>query len=383
MPLKRVLIVDDALDLGRLLQAALVTLDAGLQISVIPSGEEALLEVGRQPVDLLITDVRLPGMSGLLLTKRMRARKKDLKVIQISGLSDSDLERQSLEAGADYFLHKPLDMPNFLRLVDQLLGLNKTLSPEGEGAVIQARTAHRVQPLLNTLIQAAGAQCVCIFDRQGQMYHQAATDQVTETSREMLAALALTLAEGKKVLAGSGKLAWQGLVAWRGSEFDLVACPIDETFSVMAVVPKTRHAARMLISAAELLAWQDELRSALADSGEPAQPARTAGSEIEAAAKAAPEPPSTRPLDARPPAPEQPVPALPADGVPQDDKLAAQLDALLGSQQQAPVKHEQADSFWEQAASDEKAARFKRPDSFTFDEAQRMGLAPEEDHPAG
>ncbi len=68
--MKRILIADDALELGRLLQTVFLTLDPKLSIQVVPSAEEALLESSRKPIDLLVSDVRLPGMSGLDLVRK-------------------------------------------------------------------------------------------------------------------------------------------------------------------------------------------------------------------------------------------------------------------------------------------------------------------------
>ena len=59
--MKRILIVDDALDLGRLWQAAIKAAAPELEIVVVPSAEEALLEANYHSIDLLITDIRLPG----------------------------------------------------------------------------------------------------------------------------------------------------------------------------------------------------------------------------------------------------------------------------------------------------------------------------------
>jgi CheY-like chemotaxis protein len=56
--MKHVLIVDDALDLGRLLQSALATLDIKVKTVVVPSAEEAILEAAHHPIDLLVTDIR-------------------------------------------------------------------------------------------------------------------------------------------------------------------------------------------------------------------------------------------------------------------------------------------------------------------------------------
>ena len=54
----------------------------------VPSGEEALLVASRRPVDLLIADVRLPGISGLELMARVHKRNPELKTILITGLTD-------------------------------------------------------------------------------------------------------------------------------------------------------------------------------------------------------------------------------------------------------------------------------------------------------
>ena len=66
--MKYITIVDDARDLGRVLQTLMLTITKDLAISVVPSAEEALLYSGQHPIDLLVTDIRLPGISGLDLS---------------------------------------------------------------------------------------------------------------------------------------------------------------------------------------------------------------------------------------------------------------------------------------------------------------------------
>ena len=123
---RRILVVDDSMEMGRLVQAALSTLNIPLQVTLVPSAEEAQLEFSRHSFDLLITDVRLPGISGLELTRRLRTRHKAVRIIQISGLSDPTLRQQSMDAGADFFFTKPLDMPVFLETAEKLLASRKT-----------------------------------------------------------------------------------------------------------------------------------------------------------------------------------------------------------------------------------------------------------------
>src|SRR5512142_2760365 len=124
--MKRILIVDDAIDLGRLLQEALKTKHPDIPISVVPSAEEALLESRRFTIDVLVTDLRLPGMSGLDLIRKIRARQPDVKVILMTGLNpDNRLYKQKDELAPDIFMRKPIMPQVFLEAVDQLLRVSQ------------------------------------------------------------------------------------------------------------------------------------------------------------------------------------------------------------------------------------------------------------------
>ena len=78
-----ILLVDDQRDIVRLLHSTLQTLGHQLDIIDAPSGEEALLEASRKKVDLLVADYLLPGISGVELMRKVRARNPELKVIFI------------------------------------------------------------------------------------------------------------------------------------------------------------------------------------------------------------------------------------------------------------------------------------------------------------
>ena len=81
-----ILLVDDQRDILRLLHTTLDTLKIPeLKIFESPSGEEALLESARNKIDLLITDYKLPGMNGVELMHKIRARQPEAKVVLITG----------------------------------------------------------------------------------------------------------------------------------------------------------------------------------------------------------------------------------------------------------------------------------------------------------
>src|ERR1044071_3378564 len=103
-----VLLVDDQRDIVRLLHSTLQTLGHQLDIIDAPSGEEALLEASRKKVDLLIADYLLPGISGVELMRKIRARNPELKVILISGRSEERARNEMLSAGAVAVFDKPI-----------------------------------------------------------------------------------------------------------------------------------------------------------------------------------------------------------------------------------------------------------------------------------
>ncbi len=101
--MKRVLIVDDSRELGRWLQTAITQENSQIQTSVFPSGEEALLDSSHNSPDLLITDIRLAGMSGLELVRKIRKRLPGIRVIVYTGVVDVTLEKQARELDIDAF----------------------------------------------------------------------------------------------------------------------------------------------------------------------------------------------------------------------------------------------------------------------------------------
>ena len=86
-------------------------------------GDEAFARFGDRvrDVDLLLTDVVMPGMNGRELAERLRARNPDLLVIFMSGYTDEILDQDSLVGPAPEFLAKPFTPGALVRQVDRLL----------------------------------------------------------------------------------------------------------------------------------------------------------------------------------------------------------------------------------------------------------------------
>ena len=121
MPSYRILIVEDQREVSRLLHSALDTLEYKLEIVEIPSGEEAILDSSRNAIDLLVSDYRLPGITGIELMRKVRSYRPKVKVILITGQTDPKIRLQVAEAGADAFFAKPVAPERLILVIEEKL----------------------------------------------------------------------------------------------------------------------------------------------------------------------------------------------------------------------------------------------------------------------
>ena len=120
---RRVLVVDDDAPNRALLEAFLEREHHVLQAS---TGPEALDVCGREPVDLVLLDVVLPGLGGFEVCRALKARaERYLPVILLTGLADQEHRNAGLEAGADDFLGKPYDRRELLLRVRAFLRIRE------------------------------------------------------------------------------------------------------------------------------------------------------------------------------------------------------------------------------------------------------------------
>ena len=94
---------------------------AGYAPVMFPSAEALLASGTLKGAGCLISDVRMPGMDGLELQRRVSAESPSLPVILISGQLDEEVRQRGLRSGAIAFLYKPFDGEELLRAIQRAL----------------------------------------------------------------------------------------------------------------------------------------------------------------------------------------------------------------------------------------------------------------------
>ena len=117
----RILVVDDEEQMREIISQFLTKL--GYQAVSASNGRDALATFREQSFDLVLSDVRMPGLTGLQLLKAIKELSPKTPVVLISGYADIEIVVEALKAGAENFLPKPVKMNFLAKVVQQSLSL--------------------------------------------------------------------------------------------------------------------------------------------------------------------------------------------------------------------------------------------------------------------
>src|ERR1044071_4768043 len=129
----RIMIVEDEEPLTLLLRYNLES--EGYEVETAGRGDEAEIKLKESPPDLLVLDWMLPGMSGIELCRRLRARPdtEQLPIIMLTARGEESERVRGLATGADDYIVKPFSVPELLARVK---GLLRRASPERLATVL-------------------------------------------------------------------------------------------------------------------------------------------------------------------------------------------------------------------------------------------------------
>jgi CheY-like chemotaxis protein len=362
----RVLIVDDHPDVRHMLLAWVQTLGAQYEVIAIPSGEEALLVASRLPVDLLISDFRLPGINGTELFSKIKRRYPDLRVILITGVTDPKIRRQVAEAGADAFFFKPIQMPDFLDIIERTLGVVDTFLPLAPIVEESGPPAKKMSAILADLRRASHALAALLLDERGVVLANAGNIPEENAESNLIPALTAAHHAGLKVSYEMGLRTAQNLMFFKGRHYHICISPAGGAYVIVLV-----------LTASE----QDVL------------PMETSGALIHAAQEImesinrvsiTPPPILENPLETS----EAAFPVEPVETIllPKEEELQPQpVDVPdltnLFKKDKNTLDSKVVDRFWEAAVEQTGDNNAGSASALSYEEARRLGLAPRDEAP--
>ena len=344
MAAHRILIVEDQREISHLLCTALETLEYKLEVVEIPSGEEAILDASRNKVDLLVTDFRLAGITGIELMRKVRSHRPEAKVILITGLTDKKVRKEVAEAGADAFFLKPIPIADFLDAVERHLGLVETLLPAEPISEEEAGERQSLADLLTGLRQKLDAMAVFLLNDRGRIQARAGDLPDSSTEVSLTASLMAIFSAGQKVSHLMGQKTPSNWHIFKGGEYDLVFAPVGTTNAMLAVGHGLAAQEQVLETSRIFSDFRQKIEQSLDAMDVPLVPYIK---------------PHTAPLPEAPAAPS-----------------ADELEPLL-QKAKKKLKPEEVDAFWTTATGKHKAA--PKSDVLSYDQAQQLGLTPKED----
>jgi len=397
--------------------ASIRTLSAEIDVLDVPSAEEALFISTSLPLDLVVLDFRLPGMSGLELVTLLRKRKPETPIILVTGVEDAGTRQLVAEAGVAAYFFKPIEIDTFLDAVRHCLwpdqsgiglpvtrtslnkassvskaagasgapvasgapsasgtpgtreapGVSKASSVSGAPGASGDVTLRVTKPIdlqgfqptlaerLTALKQQVRAESAILVNENGQISEQAGTVAEITANPALLPALMDAFRSNLKVSDALGKGLLDSLFYFMVARQRIYLAPIDPSHLLLVITMGHLEPDKLgMLDRAIHLAVHD-LRDILERLAE---------------------------AHSHKPGAEDVAPVELPTEIDVDQETLALVDHMFS---QAPKKgsKEDADGFWETLGENDALAGTPGKDDLSYDQAREMGLALDEDKGPG
>lgn len=122
------LVVDDQMGVRRLLYEAFMS--EGYKVDMASSGFEAVAKVKEEIPDLILMDMKMPGMNGLEALQEIQRLKINVKVIMMTAYGELEIVTEAMKLGVIEYITKPFDINEMRKLVRKVIG------KEGETIIV-------------------------------------------------------------------------------------------------------------------------------------------------------------------------------------------------------------------------------------------------------
>ncbi len=149
----------------------------------VSTADEAIAEISRHTPDLVITDIRMPGLNGLDLARYLRQSYPETKVIVVTGYSTRDIERTALALSVTALLKKPFGLDTLGEIVRKTL--NHSIPAKSNGEIIPSA----MEPLerqASILKRDSGAVWVGLYSAAGRLITHSGSDDNLDRAMDQI-----------------------------------------------------------------------------------------------------------------------------------------------------------------------------------------------------
>ena len=337
-PSASILVVDDSEAVCKALRDVLTT--SGYAVRTAPSGERAMQIMETAQMDLIITDLKMSGMSGIQLLKKVKEKHPSLPVVILTGFGDMDSVIEAMRSGVADYLKKPFSINEVLQVTERELKRSQQIqavataasllpraeSPAGQVAAISfsAKDMERIDAALSELRAQTTADSVLLIEEGGCVV--SSKGMLNGGNVPLLCALILSCRSTTTQVASLlGEEKSFPLHYLEGQRVAVYAAEINPILILVAVVPKSVKQGAVWVYAKKAVADVEKVSARAAQPVAPVAPAEA----VVSTRVDEPTPPSPQSGSAPvgpEPAVTQPEPAADFDTLFSEEMLAAGTD---------------------------------------------------------
>lgn len=239
---KRILIVDDEEKVVFFLRESLEELGQNVTVGAAKSAEEALEKIEAQRFDLVISDLRMPGIDGLKLLEEIKERNPETRLILMTAYGSDEVEAEARRLEIYEYITKPFHVSDLIEVARDALA-DVAVSEEGI-LVLSDDQFQEINRSLANLRFEVGAQCVLLADLAGQVISEVGITEGLDTGTFMP-----LIAEGFTTVFKMAQYLQDeetfNLNFYEGKQYDIYSTSAGENLFLTLVFDKTKQASRI------------------------------------------------------------------------------------------------------------------------------------------
>lgn len=354
MTVQRILLVEDHSDVRRMLRAGLESLSKNIVIMDVPSGEEGLLLASRQDFTLMVADVRLAGISGLELFRKVRSRNPQIKVIIITGVVDQNIRQSVMSSGVNAYFFKPVPMPEFLETVSHYLGLTAPAQLPQEAhpdtmSIEKASTG--LLDWLDKIRERIEAKSMILLSRMGQVFIQSGELPDSSILPSLIPFVMVSLNLSERVSNIIESQHPEDLSYFGGGKYNVFIAHVGSHFALVVITEVPTKSGVLGLTLQQLPVVVTELKKLITGG----QPQSEIAEPFHASA-------SLSPPEAEP-----------------EYESSKAIDDIFQKQSGEDLNPRLVDDFWNNLAKDTIPSNEAFTDAFSYEQARKMGLTPDDE----